>query len=109
MKYRVLAHSKDTGQKITLEFEAQSKADAERRAKPHNVNIIRIEPAEGAPAAGEKQWITLKPRRSLRFPWTIAFLAIAAGSIYYFWPTIHAMFANYHPPTISRPAPTTAP
>ncbi|HUO08289.1 MAG TPA: hypothetical protein VM008_08325 [Phycisphaerae bacterium] len=108
MKYRVLAHSKDTGQKITLEFEARSKADAERRAKPHNVNIIRIEPAEALPAAGENPWTTLEPRRSLKLPWILLFLALAGGAIYYFSPTIRAKFADFHPPTISRPAATTA-
>lgn len=108
MKYRVLAHSKDTGQKITLEFDAQSKADAERRAKPHNVNIIRVEPAESATNRDEKQWTTLEPHRSFKFPWAIFLLIVAGATIYYFWPTIHAMFANFHPPSVSRPATTPA-
>ena len=104
MKYRVLAHSKDTGQKLTLEFEAASKADAERKAKPHNVNIIRIEPAEPLPATEEKQWTTIKPRRHFKFPWLLLFLALAAAAIYYFWPVIQSQLSNLHAPTTSRPA-----
>jgi hypothetical protein len=106
MKYRILAHSKDTGQKITLELEAQSKADAERKAKPHNVNIIRIEPADpSAPAAPE--WTSIQPRRHFKFPWFLFLLALIAAALYYFWPTISPLIPHFHPPTTSRPvAPT---
>ena len=104
MKYRILAHSKDTGQKITLELDAQSKADAERKAKPHNVNIIRIEPADPADSVPEKQWTTLQPRRSFKFPVTLFFLLLIAGGLYYFWPVIRPLLPNFHAPATSRPA-----
>ncbi len=108
MKYRVLAHSKDTGQKMVLEFEAQSKADAERKAKPHNVNIIRVEPAEATAEGEQQQWKTIKPRRTFRVPWLLLFVAAVAAGVYYFWPVIRGQIPAVHLPATSRPAPATA-
>ncbi len=105
MKYRVIAHSKDTGQKIVLEFEAQSKADAERKAKPHNVNIIRVEPAEAVVEGEQKEWRTIEPRKTFRVPWLLLFLAAAGAAGYYFWPVIRGLVPAIHMPATSRPAP----
>jgi len=105
MKYRILAHSKDTGQRMTLELDAQSKADAERKATCQNLNIIRIEPAE-APLAEPKEWTPVTPKRSFKLPWLLILLALLAGALYYFWPAIQSMIPNIQIHT-SRPTTTT--
>ena len=104
MKYRVLAHSKDTGQKMVLEFEAQSKADAERKAKPHNVNIIRVEPAEAVVEGEQKEWRTIEQRRRFRIPWMLLILVALGVAGYYFWPEIRQLIGALHPPATTAPA-----
>ena len=105
MKYRVIAHSKDTGQKMVLEFEAQSKADAERKAKPHNVNIIRVEPVEAVVEGEQKEWRTIEQRGGVRIPWMLLIVIGLGAGLYYFWPVIHGMIGTLHPAATSRPAP----
>jgi hypothetical protein len=43
MKFRVIGSSKETGARMTLEFEAQSKAAAERKAQQAGMAVNRVE------------------------------------------------------------------
>ena len=45
MKYRVIGSNKDTGARMTLEMEADSKAAAERRALQSGMYVTRVEDA----------------------------------------------------------------
>jgi hypothetical protein len=43
MKFRVVGSSKETGARMTLEFEALSKAQAERKAQQAGMAVNRVE------------------------------------------------------------------
>ena len=43
MKFRVIGSSKETGARMTLEFEALSKAAAERKAQQSGMAVNRVE------------------------------------------------------------------
>ena len=43
MKFRVIGSSKETGARMTLEFEALSKAQAERKAQQAGMAVSRVE------------------------------------------------------------------
>ncbi len=105
MIYRVLAHSRDNGQRMTLELNAKSKADAERQAQRQNLQIIRIEAASPEDAPPEKEWTPVAPRRAFKIPWLLLFLLLATGAIYYFWPILSDLAHRFQP----KPHLTTAP
>jgi hypothetical protein len=43
MKFKVTGSNRDTGARMTLEFEADSKAAAERKASQSGMNVNRVE------------------------------------------------------------------
>jgi hypothetical protein len=43
MLYKVSGSNKDTGARMTLEFQAESKAAAERKANQSGMNVLRVE------------------------------------------------------------------
>ncbi len=43
MKFRVIGSSKETGARMTLEFEAQSKAAAQKKAQQAGMAVNRVE------------------------------------------------------------------
>jgi uncharacterized membrane protein YcjF (UPF0283 family) len=43
MKYRVIGQNRDTGARMILEFEAESKAAAERKASQQGMSVNRVE------------------------------------------------------------------
>jgi len=43
MKYRVIGANRDTGARMILEFEAESKAAAERKASQSGMSVNRVE------------------------------------------------------------------
>ena len=95
MKFKVTGTSKSTAARMTLEFEAESKAQAERKAMQQGMNVTRVENISdgetsksfptGADQRGPKKGSALG---------TLMALAILAGilyALYYFWPQIHAL------------------
>jgi hypothetical protein len=81
MKFRVIGSSRETGARMTLEFEALSKAAAERKAQQAGMAVNRVEifaeledqtPTAG-PRSGGSGWLVKM----------IALLAIAAAAYFF--------------------------
>lgn len=91
MKYRVTGSNRDTGARMTLEFETDSKGAAERKASQAGMNVHHVEllpggqddPAETS-ARSMKRSSSIHPILKL-----LLILAILAAAYYYVWPMIH--------------------
>jgi glycine cleavage system H lipoate-binding protein len=80
MKFRVIGSSKETGARMTLEFEALSKAAAERKAQQAGMAVNRVEifrEPEDQPSATDA-----RPRGSGWFVKIVVLLAIAAAAYF---------------------------
>lgn len=93
MKFKVMGHSKATGQKMVLEMEALSKGDAEKKARSQGLNITHIEQADADDAAiREGGWKPTKVRRRPRL-WRWIILIVALGVLCWLvWPHLKAYF-----------------
>ncbi|HSZ59846.1 MAG TPA: hypothetical protein VK797_29660 [Tepidisphaeraceae bacterium] len=92
MKYQIIGSNRDTGARMMLEFEAESKAAAERKATQAGMSVSRvIDVSDGYPAySGEGR---TSPRRSggggkLLLLVLLIVIAVAA---WHFWPQINRM------------------
>ena len=93
MKFKVMGHSRVTGQKMVLEMEALSKGDAEKKGKAQGLNITHIEVADADDASlrGEG-WRPTKVRRRPRlWLWILILVVLAVGG-YLVWPHLTAYF-----------------
>ena len=102
MKFRVLGYSKENGAKVTMEFEASSKAEAERKAIKSHLEVIRVEPAAEAEAREANQ-----PRAAIsqeasrgggggsggRILLLLVLVGLAVAA-WYFWPQIMAFIGR---------------
>jgi hypothetical protein len=94
MKYRVIGSNRDTGARMTLEFECESRARAEQKATQQGMNVNRIEDFSD----GEiEHAMEPKSRREVadtgpgKLPTFIklGLFVLAAGAlVWYFWPKI---------------------
>jgi hypothetical protein len=113
MKFRVLGHRKSDAHRITLEFEAESKAAAERNARKQGLEVIRVElaptdadpasPAPARPAAGRVRTQPPAPTPHAgsgvtRLLVWLLILVAAAGAVYCFWEPL-----AQHIPFLPRP------
>jgi hypothetical protein len=82
MKFLVIGQNRDTGARMSLEFEAESKAAAERKATQQGMSVHRVQditdgyPPQATPA--KQRSGTARPRRG-RLPWFL--LGIALGAL----------------------------
>jgi uncharacterized protein HemX len=89
MKFKVIGSSRETGARMTLEFEAESKAAAERKATQSGMSVNRVEDiTDGYPAHATEP--RAGSRRGggggkLKF---LLLLILIAGAAWYFWPQI---------------------
>jgi hypothetical protein len=81
MKFRVIGSSRKTGARMTLEFEAPSRAAAERKAQHAGMAVNRIETF--GETGDEKPVPIIRPGGHGLLLKMVAFLAIAAGA--YYW------------------------
>jgi len=96
MKFRVIGHRRDNAARVTLEFEAQSKAEAERNAIKQGIEVVRVEVAQGdggTYAVGQARPEGAVQRSSggggIGKLLVLLLVLIAAGAaVYYFWPQI---------------------
>jgi len=90
MKYKVTGSNRDTGARMTLEFEADSKGAAERKAQQSGMDVNHAElvddggegPMETS-ARGMKRSTGIHPIIKL-----LVIVAIIAVAYYYVWPLI---------------------
>jgi hypothetical protein len=87
MKYQVIGQNRDTGARMTLEFEAESKAAAERKATTQGMSVHRVvDITDGHPPTSYER--PTPARRSGISLKLILILIILAAVIWYFWPAI---------------------
>jgi hypothetical protein len=94
MKFKVTGSSRENGARMTLEFEAESRAAAERKATTAGMSVNRVEEISDGRVAHASE-----PRNSRRsgggsFRTVVRLVALAAiaVAIWYFWPQImHAI------------------
>ncbi len=89
MKFRVIGANRETGARMSLEFEAESKAAAERKATTAGMSVTRVEDISDGHVAHASA-----PRASRRgsggggkFFFLFLLIALAAAA-WYFWPKL---------------------
>lgn len=94
MKYKVTGVNRDNGARMTLEFEAESKAAAERKAAQAGMSVHRVEDITDGhvahalePNSGRRRSATgVHPVLKL-----IVLVAILACAYYFGWPIVRDM------------------
>lgn len=96
MKYKVTGSNRDTGARMTLEFEANSKGEAERKAQQAGMNVNHaalVDGGEDGPmetsARGMKRSTGMHPILKL-----LILIAIVALAYYFIWPLVRGTTAN---------------
>src|SRR5262249_19114461 len=102
MKFKVTGSNRDTGARMTLEFEAESRAAAERKAIQQGMNVSHIqvmnfgdEQAEELPLRSTQRSQDV-PRAGIgaKLIAILIFLIVATGIVYFFWPKISALLGR---------------
>lgn len=96
MKYRVIGSNKDTGARMILEMEADSKAAAERKAIQAGMYVTRVEDAALVREDMGSTRPVVSRRRSGGMSWLVEIIVIAviAGLVYHYWPQIMALIGK---------------
>jgi hypothetical protein len=92
MKFRVIGSSRETGARMTLEMEAESKAAAERKATQSGMSVNRVEDISDGYVAHATEPRTVSRRRSGgggKFSLLLIVVLIAAAGWHY-WPHLRA-------------------
>ena len=91
MKFKVIGSSRETGARMTLEFEAESKAAAERKATQSGMSVNRVEDiTDGYPAHAMEPRATRRGGGGGKLKFLVLLILIA-GAAWYFWPHIRQM------------------
>ena len=109
MKYLVVGQNRDTGARMSLEFEAESKGAAERKAAKAGMDVHHVtEVAAGAPAATATATSSAAPARPAHAATPahgdfrpirqsgggllkLIVLLLIVAAVWYFWPQIRAL------------------
>ena len=95
MRYFVTGSNRDTGARMTLEFEAESKAAAERKATQAGMSVHRVEDVTDGhvPHALEPRDTSRRRRRrgSGLITKLLILAAIVAVTYYFVWPVARPM------------------
>lgn len=102
MKFKVTGSNKDTGARMVLEFEAESKAAAERKALQQGMSVNRVQELSEHEAEIERQASIREahrgePIQKSKLPSLITLLlvlAIIAAILYFVWPRIQAIIGK---------------
>ena len=96
MKYRVIGSNRDTGARQILEFEAESKAAAERKAMQSGMTVNRIEDiTDGAPAHAIEVGSTTRRATGMHpVVKLVIVLAVLAAAYYFVWPQVRTVFGR---------------
>jgi hypothetical protein len=92
MKYRVIGANRDTGARQILEFEAESKAAAERKAMQAGMTVSRVEDiTDGYAAHAIEVGQTARRATGMHPVVKLVMLLVVLAVLYYFaWPYVRA-------------------
>ena len=98
MRYNVVGQNRDTGARMSLEFEAESKAAAERKATQAGISVdhltdVTVGHAGHIPGTNPAYRGPVK-QRSGGLIKLIVLLVILAAIAYFFWPQIRGMMSR---------------
>ena len=92
MKFVVTGQSRETGARMTMEFEAESKAAAERKATQGGMSVHRVQDVtDGYPATAAGPRGGSRRRGGGGGLGALVALVLVAAAVYYFWPQIRGM------------------
>ena len=97
MRYNLVGQNRDTGARMTLEFEAESKAAAERKAAQagmtvhHVADVTSGQPEHAGAAEGYRGPVRTRGGGMFRLVLLVIVLAAVA---WFFWPQIRGVFAR---------------
>ncbi len=92
MKFRVIGSSRETGARMSLEFEAESKAAAERKATQSGMSVTRVEDISDGYVAHASEPRVVRRRGGGGGKATLfLLLVLIAAAAWYFWPHLKAM------------------
>src|SRR4051812_46405508 len=93
MKFRVIGANRETGARMTLEFEAESKAAAERKASQSGMSVNRVENiSEGSVGHADEPTSRRRGRGDGSFGLLIRFIiliGLAAAAFWFFYLRTH--------------------
>lgn len=85
MKYRVIGSSKESGARQVLEFQAESKAAAERRALQSGMTVTRVEDiTDGLPAHAIETGSARRKRHGMHPVLKLILFLVVVGAALYF-------------------------
>jgi hypothetical protein len=94
MRFKVVGQNRDTGARMTLEFEAESKAAAERKATQAGMSVHHVADVTDGHASGQSvnpdYRGPVRPRSNGMIKLLILIAILAAIAIYY-WPRLSHM------------------
>ena len=92
MKFRVIGSSRETGARMSLEFEAESKAAAERKATQTGMSVTRVEDISDGYVAHATAPRAARRRGGGGGKATLfLLLVLIAAALWYFWPHVRQM------------------
>ncbi len=97
MRYKVVGQNRDTGARMTLEFEAESKGAAERKAAQagmtvhHVADVTSGQPEHPAPAEGYRGPVRTRGGGMFRL---VLLVIVIAAVAWFFWPQIRGLIGG---------------
>jgi hypothetical protein len=91
MRYQIIGSNRDTGARMSLEFEAESKAAAERKASQQGMIVNHVKDVTDGPVATASEPRQRSRRRSGGMLFKLIILAALAAVVYFYvWPRINS-------------------
>ena len=102
MKFKVTGSNRDTGARMTLEFDAESRAAAERKALQSGMNVNHVQvitfgddqSEEPPPSATRRGEDVARAGAGAKLLAMVVFLIVAAGIVWFFWGRISALLGR---------------
>lgn len=93
MKYRVSGSNRDTGARMTLEMEAESKAQAERKASQSGMIVNHVQDVSDGdvPHTGVDYEGSRRRRTGMHPLVKLVILVVIVGAVFYLWPQISGL------------------
>src|SRR5688500_10023898 len=97
MRYKVVGQNRDTGARMTLEFEAESKGAAERKAAQAGMEVHHVADVTGGheeharPAEGYRRPVRSRGGGLFRL---VLLAILVAAVVWFFWPQIRGIVAR---------------